>query len=348
MKAGTLEIELITNVARLQKEMADMKRSVAGAMGDITESASRADKALGSAGGGGLTRMGGSAKLAGHQVQNLVYQLNDMVVGLFSGQKPMTVFMQQGTQIAQIGMQAGMSWSAQAKISPLPIAGGAGSYIWDFDGKKYLDFSGQLVFTNIGFQHPKVVKAIQDQAAQLTTIAPQHANEARGEAAKRITARAGKQHNKVFFTNGGADAVENAIRMARLHTNRHKILSFYRSYHGNTTSAIASTGDPRRWPNEYAFGHIHFFGPYLYRSPFWATTEAEECARALEHLEQVIIFEGPNTIAAILIESVVGTAGVLIPPAGYLEGVRALCDKYGIKWIADEVMAGILLDVILS
>ena len=232
------------------------------------------------------------------------------------------------------------SWSAQAQISPLPIAGGAGSYIWDFDGKKYLDFSGQLVFTNIGFQHPKVVKAIQDQAAQLTTIAPQHANEARGEAAKRITARAGKQHNKVFFTNGGADAVENAIRMARLHTNRHKILSFYRSYHGNTTSAIASTGDPRRWPNEYAFGHIHFFGPYLYRSPFWATTEAEECARALEHLEQVIIFEGPNTIAAILIGSVVGTAGVLIPPAGYLEGVRALCDKYGIKWIADEVMAG--------
>ena len=232
------------------------------------------------------------------------------------------------------------SWSAQAQISPLPIAGGAGSYIWDFDGKKYLDFSGQLVFTNIGFQHPKVVKAIQDQAAQLTTISPQHANEARGEAAKRITARAGKQHNKVFFTNGGADAVENAIRMARLHTNRHKILSFYRSYHGNTTSAIASTGDPRRWPNEYAFGHIHFFGPYLYRSPFWATTEAEECARALEHLEQVIIFEGPNTIAAILIESVVGTAGVLIPPAGYLEGVRALCDKYGIKWIADEVMAG--------
>ena len=232
------------------------------------------------------------------------------------------------------------SWSAQAQISPLPIAGGAGSYIWDFDGKKYLDFSGQLVFTNIGFQHPKVVKAIQEQAALLTTIAPQHANEARGEAAKRITARAGSHHNKVFFTNGGADAVENAIRMARLHTNRHKILSFYRSYHGNTTSAIASTGDPRRWPNEYAFGHIHFFGPYLYRSPFWATTEEEECKRALEHLEQVIIFEGPNTIAAILIESVVGTAGVIIPPAGYLEGVRALCDKYGIKWIADEVMAG--------
>ncbi len=232
------------------------------------------------------------------------------------------------------------SWSAQSQIAPLPVAGGEGSYFWDFDGKKYLDFSCQLVFTNIGFQHPKVIKAIQEQAGMLTTVAPQHANEARGEAAKRITARAGALHNKVFFTNGGADAVENAIRMVRLHTNRHKVLSFYRSYHGNTSAAIASTGDPRRWPNEYAYGHVHFFGPYLYRSAFWATTEEEECKRALEHLEQVIIFEGPATIGAILIESVVGTAGVLLPPAGYLEGVRALCDKYGIKWIADEVMAG--------
>ena len=232
------------------------------------------------------------------------------------------------------------SWSAQSQIAPLPVATGQGSYFWDFDGKKYLDFSCQLVFTNIGFQHPKVVKAIQDQAGLLTTVAPQHANEARGKAARRITERAGAHHNKVFFTNGGADAVENAIRMVRLHTNRHKVLSFYRSYHGNTSAAIASTGDPRRWPNEYAYGHVHFFGPYLYRSAFWANNEEEECQRALEHLEQVIIFEGPATIGAILIESVVGTAGVLLPPAGYLEGVRALCDKYGIKWIADEVMAG--------
>ena len=232
------------------------------------------------------------------------------------------------------------SWSAQAQISPMPVAGGEGSYFWDFDGKKYLDFSGQLVFTNIGFQHPKVVKAIQDQAELLTTIAPQHANSARGEAAKRITERAGGHFHKVFFTNAGADGVENAIRMARLHTNRHKVLSFYRSYHGNTTSAITATGDPRRWPNEFAAGHVHFFGPYLYRSAFWARDEEEECKRALEHLEQVINFEGPSTIAAILIESVVGTAGVLVPPQGYLEGVRALCDKHGIKWIADEVMSG--------
>ena len=232
------------------------------------------------------------------------------------------------------------SWSAQGQISPMPIAGGAGSYCWDFDGKKYLDFSSQLVFTNIGFQHPKVVKAIADQAATLATIAPQHANEARSLAAKKITDHAESSLNKVFFTNGGADAVENAIRMARIHTSRHKVLSMYRSYHGNTGAAISATGDPRRWPNEFAYGHVHFFGPYLYRSPFWAKTEAEEAQRALEHLEQVIIFEGPNTIAAILIESVVGTNGILVPPAEYLAGVRALCDKYGIVWIADEVMAG--------
>ena len=232
------------------------------------------------------------------------------------------------------------SWSAQGLISPLPVQTGKGSYFWDFDGNKFLDFSSQLVFTNIGFQHPKVVKAIQEQAELLTTVAPQHANEARSNAAKLITDRAESHLNKVFFTNGGADGVENAIRMARIHTHRHKVLSFYRSYHGNTTSAISATGDPRRWPNEFAYGHVHFFGPYLYRTAFWAESEEQECARALKHLEDVIKFEGPNTIAAILIESVVGTAGVLIPPKGYLEGVRALCDKYGVIWIADEVMCG--------
>ena len=232
------------------------------------------------------------------------------------------------------------SWSAQAQISPMPVAGGKGSYFWDFEGKKYLDFSCQLVFTNIGFQHPKVIDAIKKQADLLATVAPQVANDVRSEAAKRIVELAGSKFSKVFFTNGGADGVENAIRMARLFTGRHKILSFYRSYHGNTSAAISATGDPRRWPNEFAYGHVHFFGPYLYRSAFWAKSEEEECARALEHLENTIIFEGAKTIGAILIESVVGTAGVLIPPKGYLEGVRALCDKYGILWIADEVMAG--------
>ncbi|MFI5100417.1 MAG: aminotransferase class III-fold pyridoxal phosphate-dependent enzyme, partial [Actinomycetes bacterium] len=232
------------------------------------------------------------------------------------------------------------SWSAQGALNPLPIAGGEGSYVWDYDGNRYLDFSSQLVNTNIGHQHPKVVAAIQEQAGKLATIAPQHANEARGEAAKRIAGLAPDGLNKVFFTNGGADAIENAIRMARLHTGRDKVLSFYRSYHGNTGAAITATGDPRRWPNEYASGHVHFFGPYLYRSAFWATTEEQECERALQHLEQVIQFEGPSTIAAVLLETIVGTAGVLIPPPGYLAGVRELCDRHGILYIADEVMAG--------
>lgn len=232
------------------------------------------------------------------------------------------------------------SWSAQKALTPMVIAGAQGCYMWDFDGNRYLDFSSQLVNTNIGHQHPKVTAAIAEQAAKLATIAPQHANEARGQAAKLITELAPEGMNKVFFTNGGADANENAIRMARVHTGRPKVLSFYRSYHGNTGASINATGDPRRWPNEYADGHVHFFGPYLYRSSFWATTPEQEAHRALEHLEQVIVFEGPSTIAAILIETIVGTAGVLVPPPGYLAGVRELCDKYGIVYIADEVMCG--------
>ena len=232
------------------------------------------------------------------------------------------------------------SWSAQKALKPMCIAGAEGSYFWDYDGNKFLDFSSQLVNVNIGHQHPKVVAAIQEQAAKLSTIAPQHANDKRGEAAERIVGLAGPNMSKVFFTNGGADAVENAIRMARLHTHKHKVLSFYRSYHGNTGAAIQATGDPRRWPNEYASQQVHFFGPYLYRSEFWASTPEEESERALQHLEHVIQFEGPATIGAIILESVVGTAGVLVPPPGYLEGVRALCDKYGIIWIADETMSG--------
>ena len=232
------------------------------------------------------------------------------------------------------------SWSAQKALKPMCIAGAEGSYFWDYDGNKFLDFSSQLVNVNIGHQHPKVIAAIQEQAARLATVAPQHANDKRGEAAQRIVGLAGPNMSKVFFTNGGADAVENAIRMARLHTHKHKILSAYRSYHGNTGAAIQATGDPRRWPNEYSAQQVHFFGPYLYRSEFWATTPQEESERALQHLEHVIQFEGPGTIGAIILESVVGTAGILVPPPGYLEGVRALCDKYNIIWIADETMSG--------
>lgn len=232
------------------------------------------------------------------------------------------------------------SWSVQGALDPLVIKSGKGCKLWDFDGKEYLDFSSQLVNTNIGHQHPKVVEAIKAQAQELTTIAPSTANHTRNQAAKRIIEVAPKGFSKVFFTNAGADAVENAIRMARIYTGRDKVLSAYRSYHGNTGAAIVATGDARRVPNEYARGHVHFFTPYLYRSEFFAENEAQECERALAHLRSTIEFEGPGGIAAILLESIPGTAGIMVAPDGYMQGVRALCDEFGIIMIMDEVMAG--------
>jgi len=233
------------------------------------------------------------------------------------------------------------SWLAQAGRTPLCIAGGEGCYVWDYDGNRYLDLSSQLVNTNIGHQHPAVVAAIQEQAGHLATVAPQHANDMRGRAARMIVEIAGEPFAKVFFTNGGAEANENAVRMARLHTRRPKIITNYRSYHGSTTTAINMTGDPRRWPNDTgSAGVVHVFGPYLYRSAFHAATEAEESERALQHLAQTIQMEGPATIAAIVLETVPGTAGVLVPPPGYLTGVRELCDRHGILLVADEIMVG--------
>ena len=233
------------------------------------------------------------------------------------------------------------SWSAQAQITPMTVVASEGSYVWAGDGSKLLDFSSQLVFTNIGHQHPKVVAAIAEQAATLCTIAPQHANAARSEAARLIAERTPGDLNRVFFTNGGADAVEHAVRMARLHTGRRKVLSRYRSYHGGTDTAINLTGDPRRYPNDYASaGVVHFNGPFLYRSSFFAEDERQESERALDYLERLVAHEGPDTIAAIILESVPGTAGIMVPPPGYLAGVRELCDRHGIVFIADEVMAG--------
>ncbi|HAS30951.1 MAG: aspartate aminotransferase family protein [Microbacterium sp.] len=232
------------------------------------------------------------------------------------------------------------SWSAQEGLDLPVIAGGSGAWVWNHAGERMLDLSSQLVNVNIGHQHPAVVAAIQEQAGRLATIGPATANLHRGEAAARILDKAPDGFAKVFFTNGGADANENAVRMARLTTGRDTVLSTYRSYHGNTGGAIVATGDWRRMPNQYARGHVHFFGPYLYRSEFWATTPEEECERALHHLRRVIESEGPQTIAAVLLESVPGTAGILVPPAGYLAGVRHLCDEHGIVLILDEVMAG--------
>ncbi len=233
------------------------------------------------------------------------------------------------------------SWSAQALISPLAVAGAEGSWMWDYDGKRYLDFSSQLMNVNIGHQHPKLVAAIQEAAGRLCTIAPFHANADRSEAARLIVEVAPDNMAKVFFTNGGAEATENAIRMARLHTGRHKVFAAHRSYHGATAGSITLTGDPRRWPSEPSIpGIVRFFGPYPYRSSFHAADEAEECARALAHLDELLMFEGPQNVAAIIMEPVVGTNGILVPPPGYLAGVRELCDRHGILLIADEVMAG--------
>ncbi|MEO3937837.1 aspartate aminotransferase family protein [Dermatophilaceae bacterium Soc4.6] len=233
------------------------------------------------------------------------------------------------------------SWSAQASLDPMVVTRAEGSYVWDRHGNRLLDFTSQLVFTNLGHQHPRVVAAIQAQAALLCTVAPSHANAARSEAARLIASHTPGDLDRIFFTNGGADANEHAIRMARLHTGRHKVLSTYRSYHGGTHLAVNVTGDPRRWPNDNgSSGTVHFFGPFLYRSAFSATTPEEEGQRALAHLEQVIVMEGAATIAAVMLESIPGTAGIMVPPPGYLTGVRELCDRYGIVLIADEVMSG--------
>ncbi len=233
------------------------------------------------------------------------------------------------------------SWSAQGLIDPTVIAGASGSRFWDDRGTTYLDFTSQLVNMNIGHQHPKMVAAIAEQAARLCTVAPIFANDMRSEAARLIAERAPGDLDMVFFTNGGAEAAENAVRMARLHTGRHKILTTYRSYHGATAGAITLTGDPRRWPSEPGMpGAVKFWGPYTYRSAFHSADDAEECERALQHLADVLMVEGPHTVAAIALEPVVGTNGILVPPEGYLQGVRDLCDEHGIVMIADEVMAG--------
>ncbi|MGC1184955.1 MAG: aspartate aminotransferase family protein, partial [Candidatus Dormiibacterota bacterium] len=233
------------------------------------------------------------------------------------------------------------AWSAQRGTRYFKPSGGQGSWFWDESGRRYLDFASQLVFLNLGYQHPALIAAIKAQAEVMCTLAPDFANNRRSELAGLIAARAPGDLNYVFFTNAGTEANEHALRMARLHTSRHKVLSAYRSYHGATGGSIALTGDPRRWASEPGMaGVVHFMGPYLYRSPFGCLTEAEESRAALAHLREVIQLEGPATIAAIFLETLVGTNGVLVPPPGYLAGVRALCDEFGILMVCDEVMVG--------
>jgi taurine--2-oxoglutarate transaminase len=232
-------------------------------------------------------------------------------------------------------------WTLQGPRDVPTFVRGAGSHIVDADGRSYLDFSPQLVFTNLGHQHPRIVAAIKEQADRLCTLAPGHASDVRGEAARLIVEVAPDGLGHVLFTTGGTEAIEHAVRMARLHTGRPKVLAAYHSYHGSTATSIHLTGDPRRWASDTgAAGAVHFFGPFLYRSAFGSATPEEEGERALAHLERVILLEGPPTIAALVLEPVTGSSGVIVPPAGYLRGVRDLCTRHGIVFIADEVLVG--------
>jgi len=239
------------------------------------------------------------------------------------------------------------TWSAQARVAPIQVKKAKGVYFWDMDGKRYLDFNSMTMCVNIGHGNERVIEAMVSQTRELAYAAPGMATRVRALASKMVAevTPQGKL-SKVLFTLGGADANENAIKLARGYSGKFKVLTRYRSYHGATAGAMALTGDPRRvaWEPGLMPGVVHFLDPYRYRSTFHRTnpdiSEADFCQDYLNHLEEVIRYEGADTIAAILIESVTGTNGIIIPPDGYLQGIRDLCDKHGIVMIADEVMSG--------
>ena len=226
-------------------------------------------------------------------------------------------------------------WSAQGAADPIPVARAKGVYFWTPEGKRFLDFNSQLMCVNIGHGDPRVVKAIQDQVAVLPYANPFLATEPRARLGAKLAEICPGDIDVFFFANGGAEANENAFKVARAVTGRQKIMARYRSYHGATAAAINATGDPRRWTQPAMPGFIHVLDPYHGIARGWDTAE-----ESLRYLEEVIQLEGPNTIAAFILETVSGTNGILVPPDGYLQGVRALCDRYGILMIADEVMAG--------
>ncbi|MCI5816807.1 aminotransferase class III-fold pyridoxal phosphate-dependent enzyme [Ruminococcus sp.] len=233
------------------------------------------------------------------------------------------------------------SWSKQGSINPIPVKKAEGIYLWDYEGNRYTDMSSQLVNLNVGHGNRRIIDAIKEQAEQFCYMSPSYAVESRSLLAKMVIDRMPDNMGKVFFTNGGADANENAIKIARMYTGRNKIFSRYRSYHGSTFGAGNLTGEPRRYPLEPGIpGFVKFFDPYLYREkiPF----ESEEAASAyyVEKLREQICYEGPDSVAAIVMETITGSNGVIIPPKGYLAGVRKICDEFGIMMICDEVMAG--------
>jgi taurine---2-oxoglutarate transaminase len=247
-------------------------------------------------------------------------------------QKPIT----DAELVARTKAHTIFEWSAQSKVDPIPVAGAKGCWFWTPEGKRYLDFNSQLMCVNIGHGDERVIKAIQDQAATLAYANPFMATEPRAKLGEKLASIAPGDIDVFFFTNGGAEANENAIKIARMYTGRHKILARYRSYHGGTSGAITLTGDPRRWASEPGIpGVVHVPDPYHGIQRGWDPVDL-----ALANLDEIIQLEGPQTIAAFFLDTVTGTNGVLVPPDGYLEGVRALCTKYGILMVADEVMAG--------
>jgi taurine---2-oxoglutarate transaminase len=232
------------------------------------------------------------------------------------------------------------SWSVQDAIAPIPVAGAEGRHFWDYDGKRYLDFASQLVNVSIGHQHPKVVAAIKEQAEKLCTIGPPMATEPRSTLARMLAEVTPGDLTMTFFTNGGAEANENAIKLARWYTGRHKVIARYRSYHGATAGAITLTGDPRRWPAEPGIpGVVRMLDPYTYRCPAGHPDPCPVCTGA-PHLEEILQYEGSGTVAAVILETITGTNGVIVPPDGYLRAIREVCDRHGILLICDEVMAG--------
>jgi taurine--2-oxoglutarate transaminase len=248
---------------------------------------------------------------------------------------------QQGQQIREEAKRYVLhSWSVQNAIDPLPVAGGEGCWFWDYDGNRYLDFASQLVNVSIGHQHPKVVAAIKEQAEKLCTIGPPMATEPRSMLARLLCEVTPANLEMSFFTNGGAEANENAVKLARWYTGRHKIVARYRSYHGATAGAITLTGDPRRWLAEPGIpGVARMLDPYTYRCPAGHPDPCPVCTGA-PHLEEILMYEGPETVAAVILETVTGTNGVIPPPDGYLQAIREVCDRHGILLICDEVMAG--------
>jgi taurine--2-oxoglutarate transaminase len=232
------------------------------------------------------------------------------------------------------------SWSVQDQIAPIAVAGAEGRYFWDYDGKRYLDFASQLVNVSIGHQHPRVVEAIREQAERLCTIGPPMASESRSTLGRLLAEVTPGDLAMSFFTNGGAEANENAIKLARWYTGRHKVIARYRSYHGATAGSITLTGDPRRWPAEPGIpGVVRMLDPYTYRCPAGHPDPCPVCSGG-PHLEEILQYEGPQTVAAVILETVVGTNGIIVPPDGYLQSIREVCDRHGVLLICDEVMAG--------